>query len=90
MKTKAKKPKTVWICLACGKASNDKYGKKPLAKGWDAGCVCNAIEVLGKHVTIGQDGIVQAMAPAALYPLDKLVVHKDSVKDMLHIMEKQS
>lgn len=31
----------IWVCLACGKTSRDKYGDKESSYGWDVSCVMN-------------------------------------------------
>ena len=32
----------VWVCLACGKMSKDKYGNQQISRGWDASCMLNS------------------------------------------------
>lgn len=32
----------VFVCLACGKRSRDRYGNQPLNRGWDVSCVLNS------------------------------------------------
>lgn len=32
----------VYVCMACGKRSRDKYGDQPLSRGWDESCMLNA------------------------------------------------
>jgi hypothetical protein len=39
-----KNRKKIFVCLVCGKRSNDLYGNDVIDKGWDASCVCNAVE----------------------------------------------
>ena len=34
---------TIYVCLACGKTSNDKYGKVEASHGWDESCYINSI-----------------------------------------------
>lgn len=34
--------KTIWVCSACGKRSNDKYGIDYIDKGWDVSCFLNS------------------------------------------------
>ena len=36
----------IFICLACGKRSNDLYGTDPIDKGWDESCMINAAMIL--------------------------------------------
>ena len=33
----------VYVCMACGKQSNDKYGFKAISYGWDESCMMNAV-----------------------------------------------
>ena len=33
----------VYVCQACGKMSNDRYGFKPISMGWDESCMLNCI-----------------------------------------------
>ena len=33
---------SVYVCLACGKRSKDKYGDDPINSGWDVSCVLNS------------------------------------------------
>jgi hypothetical protein len=35
--------KTVWVCAACGKRSNDKRGKSPIDRMWDVSCMLHAV-----------------------------------------------
>lgn len=35
-------PLKVWVCLACGKRSFDRYGEAPIDKGWDEACFLNS------------------------------------------------
>ena len=32
----------VWVCLACGKRSQDKYGEHAVNRGWDVSCMLNS------------------------------------------------
>ncbi len=32
----------VWVCLACGKMSEDKFGNKKISYGWDVSCVIHS------------------------------------------------
>jgi hypothetical protein len=32
----------VWVCLACGKMSQDKYGNQKISWGWDESCMLNS------------------------------------------------
>jgi hypothetical protein len=45
----------VFVCLACGKRSKDRYGSKALDRGWDASCMLNAQLCYESHVVYDQD-----------------------------------
>lgn len=32
----------VFVCVACGKISRDRYGNKAITAGWDVSCMINA------------------------------------------------
>lgn len=32
----------VWVCLACGKMSQDRYGELKISPGWDESCMLNS------------------------------------------------
>ena len=32
----------VWVCCACGKRSQDRYGYRAYNRGWDVSCMLNA------------------------------------------------
>ena len=34
----------IWVCVACGKTSEDKYGTVNTSYGWDISCCLNAQE----------------------------------------------
>ena len=36
---------TIWVCLACGKVSKDRYGKEGTTPGWDESCLVNSVLV---------------------------------------------
>jgi hypothetical protein len=33
----------VFVCMACGKMSKDRYGMQRISSGWDESCMLNAI-----------------------------------------------
>lgn len=35
----------IWVCLACGKTSQDHYGTMGRSHGWDESCMMNSIEI---------------------------------------------
>ena len=37
-------PSTIWVCGACGKTAEDRYGLEgERSRGWDASCMLNAV-----------------------------------------------
>jgi hypothetical protein len=36
---------TVWVCMACGKVSKDRYGNGGTTHGWDESCFINSVLV---------------------------------------------
>lgn len=32
----------VFVCMACGKMSKDKYGDQQISRGWDESCMLNS------------------------------------------------
>jgi hypothetical protein len=32
----------VFVCMACGKMSRDKYGDQQISRGWDVSCMLNS------------------------------------------------
>jgi len=53
--------KKIWVCLACGKRSNDKFGDNPIDKGWDAACVINSQEYYEDECILDENGRVKEM-----------------------------
>ena len=51
----------IWVCLACGKRSNDQYGNNPINMGWDASCVLNSIEIDPDLLVIKDDRVVEIL-----------------------------
>jgi hypothetical protein len=47
----------VYVCLACGKRSQDKYGTKPISHGWDASCMLNC-DVFNEEDLVIENGRV--------------------------------
>lgn len=50
--------KTIFVCCACGKQSNDHYGNDPISQGWDASCVLNALKVYEEGLPRNNAGLV--------------------------------
>lgn len=48
----------LWVCMACGKRSRDKYGNQKLSRGWDVSCVLNA-QLLAEDQLVIVDGLVK-------------------------------
>lgn len=46
----------IWVCLACGKTSEDRYGKKNTSHGWDESCILNAVQVKKSHLIYNPAG----------------------------------
>lgn len=38
-------PGKIWVCLACGKTSQDDYGTMERSPGWDESCMMNSQEI---------------------------------------------
>lgn len=45
MSNETAKPGKVFVCMACGKQSRDKYGFDPISRGWDESCMLNSQEL---------------------------------------------
>jgi len=41
---------TIWVCLACGKVSKDRFGKEKISRGWDESCFLNSAKVEEDHL----------------------------------------
>ena len=48
----------LWVCLACGKTSQDRFGCEGATRGWDESCMLNAVLVEKKDITYGDNGRV--------------------------------
>ncbi|MDB4330411.1 hypothetical protein N9948_01675 [bacterium] len=44
MGNKKAKKGNVFVCMACGKRSEDEYGDNALDRGWDVSCMMNCQE----------------------------------------------
>jgi hypothetical protein len=58
------RPGTVYACPCCGKRSRDRYGTKPIDRGWDESCMLNCCLVREDSIEWSADGRV-AKAVAA-------------------------
>lgn len=54
-------PEKVWVCHACGKMSHDKYGDKPISRGWDVSCAIHAQEHFSKDLILDENNRVTAL-----------------------------
>lgn len=48
----------VFVCLACGKQSQDKYGIRKISPGWDESCMLNSSLCHKDKLTYDKDGKV--------------------------------
>ena len=55
MKNKRKK---IWVCLKCGKQSNDKLCNDTMVVGWDSSCECNLVEVYKDEIVFVNDKVM--------------------------------
>jgi hypothetical protein len=71
--------RSVWVCGACGKRSNDRNGDGPIDRGWDVSCMLKAIERDPDSLKFGDDGrVIAATALTDLKPLDSKPIDGDS------------
>lgn len=49
----------IWVCLACGKTSKNKYGDEFSQSGWDASCFLNSVLCDEDKLVFGKDGRVK-------------------------------
>jgi len=49
----------VFVCLACGKRSKDRYGEMAISRGWDVSCMLNSILCLESHVVLKNERVVK-------------------------------
>jgi hypothetical protein len=72
-------PDSVYVCCACGKTSDDKYGEKNASPGWDESCMLNCVRALRSHLVfnangngrvtkIEDGGVVEALEPVNMKP----------------------
>lgn len=48
----------VFVCLACGKRSKDRYGNQPLQRGWDVSCALNSDMFPIEHLVMENGRVV--------------------------------
>jgi hypothetical protein len=49
--------KTIWVCLACGKTSEDRYGNINTTPGWDVSCFINSVQAKEDHLVWEDDRV---------------------------------
>lgn len=59
---------TVYVCLACGKRSRDRYGYDSIDGGWDESCGLYARQCYVDALTFGRGGRVVAVADGGVLP----------------------
>jgi len=47
----------VFVCGACGKLSNDRYGTKKISRGWDESCMMHAVLVHKASMVFDNSGL---------------------------------
>ena len=62
--------KTIYVCLACGKRSNDVYGKDPIDYGWDVSCMLNSVEVYEDKIAVQDSRVTQIPEDAIVHSLE--------------------
>lgn len=74
-------PGNVFVCLACGKMSNDRYGNEPVSPGWDESCMLNSIELPKKNLIISQNRVIRVAKEDEQQTLEeKLLMEKYGVQ----------
>ena len=56
----------VFVCLACGKLSQDKYGFEKITQGWDESCMLNSRLCYRDKLSYGDDGRVNKVDEGGL------------------------
>jgi hypothetical protein len=59
MSTETNQPETVWVCLACGKRSKDRWSFDSISPGWDESCMINAVEVRVDHLIMNGNRVAE-------------------------------
>ena len=62
-------PGEIWVCAACGKHSEDKYGTKDASHGWDVACTLNAV-LCYKDKLVGYPGMITAVLEGGIIESD--------------------
>lgn len=59
----------VWVCLACGKRSRDRYGEDRIDRGWDESCMLNSALVYSDSLVMSCGRVIRieegGLAPLA-------------------------
>lgn len=51
----------IWVCLACGKMSQDKYGFQKISRGWDESCMLNSAMFDKSELVIENNRVVKIL-----------------------------
>ena len=51
--------KTIWVCLSCGKTSEDRYGNVNTTPGWDESCFLNSVKAKKDHLVFEGGYVIQ-------------------------------
>jgi len=73
----------IWICLACGKRSQDKYGFDLIDKGWDESCMLNSRMVKESDLTLIDGRIARVDGPLYETTEEIVVELKDQIDKVL-------
>ena len=49
----------IFVCMACGKMSKDKYGDQQISQGWDASCMLNSALFEETELVIKNNRVVE-------------------------------
>lgn len=62
MSNKVAKPGQVFVCMACGKRSKDRYGDSKIDPGWDESCMLNSYLCYEESLVVEKGRVVKARA----------------------------
>ena len=51
----------VWVCTACGKRSQDRYGNQRINRGWDESCMLNSVLCYEDKLVLKEDFVIQIL-----------------------------
>lgn len=49
----------IFVCMACGKMSKDKYGDQQISQGWDESCMLNSALFEETELVIKNNRVVE-------------------------------